>query len=844
MRILIDGMHREFPRFQVKTNKQVNLSRAPGYLVARDNPLHSLVGFAKSIHKNLSFRGLCEDLESSISNKNSLRATEFFGTLMLALFYGQRAYTQISALHLDHESPPLLGFKNAASSIRIRRMLGIVGKEVSPVVLARQLQASWSASCEGNWICDCLATTKPIPGQTSKREVFVYGSLWNARESLCVGVDVRLTSKPSEARGGILKTFLDSLPPDARPSLFRGTTGFSSEENLNAAEGARIPYLFQLGGSQSAIELYRVLDASKAWEACGAGYQALEALLQISGWSRPRRVVFLQGSDGEILAFVTSLKLSLTRITRLHSEVPRPFSPFDESAVHWPWEGFTTGDVQSSASTAHILAIFCNWWSLYNRESISSLARSSFDSSWFFDSGTFENYRRGNLLPPILAALAVAALASGIAVTTNPALDLPPLRSLQNLTNSVLSLMKPSETYVGEDVLDALVTDEMTPLTDPNVDDVPPLDGESLPGVDLPKDEESNFWRIRPLLTTGVTFDDNIFITNSNRKSDFIFNINAGLSLEFGDFRNLKDNYLLLEYLATGFFFNRYTSQNSFDQSASALGQYRFENLAVQAESRYQTLSGAERQVGAFTDRSLFFNALRLNYDYSGKTSLDFEISQRTNYYPENLSSYFYETTTGFAYSIFPKTSLGLEGIFGLSQVQESPDMWYQTINGRLNYVLTGKTVVNATGGVQFNEYVGGGEPPRIISVFSLGAEYSLFTKTRLSLVAYRNLQASSSIAGQDYIATGGEIGITQEFASKFELGVSGGYENDTYVANTLTTDAYRVDNFFFFRPTMSYRFLKYMKASLAYEYRTNYSDLVQDTWYDNKLSLELSAQF
>jgi hypothetical protein len=837
-------MHQKSSRFQVESNEQVSLERTPQDLVARDNPLHSLAGFAESIRKNLSFSSLCEDLECSTPNRSSLRATEFLGTLMLALFYGQRAYTQISALHLDHENPLLLGFKNTATSIRVRRFLGIVGKEVPSGVFARHLQASWSASCEGNWICDCLTNTKPIPGRTSKREGFVYGSLWNARESLCVGVDVRLASKPSRAMGGFLKTFLDSLPPNARPSLFRGTTGFSSEENLNAAERARIPYLFQLGGSQSAMDLYRVLDASNAWEACGSGYQAVEALLQISGWCRPRRVVFLKGSDGKILALVTSLRLSLSRIVRLHSEAPRPFSPFDESAVHWPWEGFTTGDVQSSAATAQILATFCNWWSVYNRESVSPSGRSSFDSSWFFDRGTFESYRRANLLPPILAALAVAALASGIAVTTNPALDLPPLRSLQNFTNSVLSLMKPSETYVGEDVLDALVTDEMAPLPDPNVDDVPPLDGEILPGVDLPKDEESNFWRLRPLLTTGVTFDDNIFITNSNRKSDFIFNINAGLALEFGDFRNLKENYLLLEYLATGFFFNRYTSQNSFDQAASALGQYRFENLAVQAESRYQTLSGAERQVGAFTDRSLFFNAIRLNYDYSGKTSLDFEISQRTNYYPENLSSYFYETTTGFAYSIFPKTSLGLEGIFGLSQVQESPDMWYQTLNGRLNYVLTGKTVVNATGGVQFNEYVGGGEPLRIIPVFSLGAEYSLFTKTRLSLVAYRNLQASASIAGQDYIATGGEIGINQEFASKFELGVSGGYENDTYVANTLSTDAYRVDNFFFFRPSMSYRFLKYMKASLAYEYRTNYSDLVQDTWYDNKVSLELSAQF
>ena len=407
-----------------------------------------------------------------------------------------------------------------------------------------------------------------------------------------------------------------------------------------------------------------------------------------------------------------------------------------------------------------------------------------------------------------------------------------------------MELMKPSETYVGEDVIDALAIDQMAPLPDPNVDDMPELDGERLTTFQPPVEEDGRLWRIRPILSTGVTFDDNIFITNSNRKGDFIFNINAGFALEFGDYRNMEDNYLLLEYLATAFFFNRYTSQNSFDQAASLVGQYRFENLAVQAESRYQSLSGAERQVGAFTDRSIFFNAFRMIYDYSEKTSMDFEANQRTSYYPQNLSSYYYEAKGGFNYALFPKTLIGLEGILGLAQVQESPDMWYQTLNGRLDYAISGKTMVKASGGVQFNEYVGGGEPLRMIPVFSLGAEYLLFTKTRLSLVAYRNLQASASLAGQDYIATGGELGLTQEFASKFEIGVTTGYENDTYVANTTSTDATRVDNFFFIRPSISYNFLKYMKASLSYEYRTNRSDLVEDTWFDNKLNLELEARF
>jgi hypothetical protein len=185
-----------------------------------------------------------------------------------------------------------------------------------------------------------------------------------------------------------------------------------------------------------------------------------------------------------------------------------------------------------------------------------------------------------------------------------------------------------------------------------------------------------------------------------------------------------------------------------------------------------------------------------------------------------------------------------LEGIFGFADVEDSPDMWYQTINTRASYLLTGKVGVKSSLGVQFNQYVSGGEPMRIIPVFSIGADYALFSKTNLRLLAYRNLQASPSIEGQDYIATGGEIGIDQNFSEKLLFGISSGYENDTYVANTEATDATRVDNFFYFRPKISYSFMKYVRSSVSYEYRANDSTLQQDSWFDNRWNFEVSSDF
>lgn len=806
------------------------------------SPLKDFSGFAEKLVASLKFERLCADLAEELPGKLPSKASEFLGTLMLSLLHGQVAFNQIAALHLDSESPQRLGFQRAASSARIRRGLDSLASPSVLQTLESHLRATWEREGEGGGICDVFSSRKPCAGRTGGSGRLIYRTFWDTARGVCLAVDVQ-----DEERNGaphFLEGFLRSLPTPSTPRLLRGGGEYAVEECLALLEGLGIPYLFELPPGQPGPDFQKILASSSRWEKCGNGCKAVEAILRIHSWRHSRRVVFLQSGDGGSAGVVTSLPVDKAEIARLHFSRPRPFSPFDPNSCQWPWEAFTTSHAESSLAAARLLAIYTNWWRLYGSSARCGGPDSFYDSTAVSRSGALGRFRRMESLPCVLALLALAVLASGVAVTTNPSLDLPPVKALQNLTNSVMGLMRPAETYVGEDVVDSLVTDEMAPLTDPNADDVPPLDGEHLTNFTPPTEEEGGLWRIRPIFSAGVTYDDNIFITNSNRKGDFIFNFNAGLALEFGDFRNLEDNYLLLEYLATSFFFNRYTSQNSFNQAASLLGQYRFENLAFQAESRFQTLSGAERQVGAFTDRSIFFNALRMVYDYSEKTSLDSEFSQRSNYYPQNFSSSYYEGKFGFDYSIFPKTAIGLEGILGLAHVQQSPDMWYQTLNGRLNYSLTGKTMLKSTGGVQFNEYVGGGEPPRLIPVFSLGAEHLLFTKTRLSLVGYRNLQASPSIAGQDYIATGGEIGINQEFASKFEIALSTGYENDTYVANTTSTDATRVDNFFFVRPSISYHFLKYMKASLSYEYRTNKSDKIEDTWFDNKLSLELSAKF
>lgn len=670
-------------------------------------------------------------------------------------------------------------------------------------------------------VCDWQVGTKPTRFGRRAIHSFVEGS-----SGLCLGV--RISPGKPEFAGGVLADFLSAGP---LPRMLRGPAGLATEEVLQTLERLRVPYLFPLGAGFPNAALRSLLPPVSEWPRASSGDAVLEIRLRHFDWKKNRRIILAADERNHIDALVTSVRSHPGVVLALHRERSAACNPFDALSPDWAWCGFQVGDLRSSQKTAQSVAMVCNWWQSYRK------APPHGDVAWTDRLGS----------PALVFLLILGAflvMSPGLAQrTAEQALESSDV-ILPTIPESVLSLLAPADSSPGGAALDAATWDELAPLPDPNVDDMPPLAGMQLDGRPVEVEGEGSLWRLRPILSSAVTYDDNIFLSQTNRRGDVIFNINAGLALEFGDYENLQNNYLLLEYLATGYFFNRYTEQNSFNQAASLIGQYQFEALAVQLESRYQTLSGAERQVGAFTDRVLFFNALRLIRQHSEKTSLDFELTQRTNYYPENLSSSYYEAVAGFDYQLFPKTRAGLETVFGLAQVQDSPDMWYQTLNGRFKYFLTGKTLLNATGGLQFNEYVGGGEPLRLVPVFSIGAEHALFNKTRLNLVAYRNLQASPSIVDQDYIATGGEIGISQDLTSKLQIGFTAGFENDTYVANSAATDATRVDNFYFFRPSITYEFLKYLKASLSYEYRANDSNISTDTWNNNRATIEISAQF
>ena len=213
------------------------------------------------------------------------------------------------------------------------------------------------------------------PGRPSH----TYHTYWIGRLRLCLDVEVR-PGKEHAGKYGMpaLWELIDSLGREAWPQFIRGDCNYGNEENMKQAEA-------------------RFLETQDRWSPAGSGWEGIEGMLQLSGWSRKRRVVVvrrtktprgssssnssakglpllelagactLESATYEYIVLVTSLPYEVPSISQLYRERADSENPFDELKNQWGWAGFTTRDFERCQIMARLIALVYNWWSLFVR---------------------------------------------------------------------------------------------------------------------------------------------------------------------------------------------------------------------------------------------------------------------------------------------------------------------------------------------------------------------------------------------------------------------------------------------------------------------------------------------
>lgn len=333
--------------------------------------------------------------------------TDILGTFLLSALAGQKRYAHITTLRSDRVNPRLLGMKQVMSEDSMRRaFLNAPGSDCE-AWQRKHLRRTYEPLLSEPYILDVDMQVKPLYGSQEGavvgynpkkpgRPAHVYHTYFIARLRLVMDTEVQAGNQQSaQHTQPKLWELIDALPPTARPSFLRGDCVFGNESMLLGCEQRRLHYLFKLRLTKKVKALIQLVAFTPSWSNAGQGWQGVESRLQLSGWSRSRRVIVLrrrlekprtsarrQGPPQPFLPFdgwvpqaeyyefavlVTDLAEEILTLAQHYRDRADAENAFDELHHQWGWGGYTTQDLQRCQITARIVAQVYNWWSIFVR---------------------------------------------------------------------------------------------------------------------------------------------------------------------------------------------------------------------------------------------------------------------------------------------------------------------------------------------------------------------------------------------------------------------------------------------------------------------------------------------
>lgn len=407
-----------------------------------------------------------------------------------------------------------------------------------------------------------------------------------------------------------------------------------------------------------------------------------------------------------------------------------------------------------------------------------------------------------------------------------------------------------STTAPASEAVDAPAAPEPTPpvlestgtLVDPEYSPITP----SLTGL-----ADDRPWKLVLFGTARATYDSNIFISNTDEKEDYIFRIAPGVAFGYGDYKNeiydigpfrerfLREkietieekNFFYVSYNPSYTWFINNNDQDKFDHDAVLDASWQIQKLQLGIDARYQTLNLPDVDLGERIEQQRFDAALTSLYTISDKTSV--ELNAHTwikDYEPvERNDVAEYQAETWLNYLIFPKVNISAGFAAGHVEVTGSgATQNYGQALLRARYRATKKFQLNVVAGVEYRDIQGFDD--RINPVFSLGATYSPFDGSTISLSAYSRTATSAATGATSYTANGVALRLQQRFYQRFYATLQGGVQWTEY-DNQASDAPDREDDYFFVRPGLGIDITRWLSCEISGEYRQNDSTQLKNTF-------------
>jgi polysaccharide biosynthesis protein VpsM len=384
------------------------------------------------------------------------------------------------------------------------------------------------------------------------------------------------------------------------------------------------------------------------------------------------------------------------------------------------------------------------------------------------------------------------------------------------------------------------------------------LGGETVSSSETHGGEPSRFHYSFGLTIRGV-YDDNIFLTNTNKVDDWYFAIEPRITVGFGDIEGRNENYLRLDYMPSIILYADHSDEDAVSHLIELEGQYRFSRLTLSLFQGVYILDGtnlnsivdttglfANLDTSTFTRLNLFTTRLRANYELSAKLFLTGEVDAWVYDYPDPgfISSEMISGGLYINYVVTPKVTLGAGGTFGYNWVDDpSVDQTFEQANFRINYQITGKLGLSASTGVEFRQF-DDNRDDEVSPVFELGAIYQPFDGTNITLAAGRRALNSGVFENQDFWTTYIVGRFQQRLFRRVYFGLAGGYENSDYFATTSGVNAPRNDDYFFISPSVDVLITRWVSVGAYYLHREDNSNINFFSFDNNQVGVRATFRF
>jgi len=381
----------------------------PDAAVTAFGPVSYFIEFLKA---NGLWQAWVKDCPLTYTSPNAPPKQDILGTIFLSVLAGHKRYAHVTAIRSDSVTPGLLGMERVRSEDAVRR--AFVNGEPGEYArwLRTHLEASYEELLTEPWIMDMDGTVKPLYGNQEQavrgynpikhgRPSHVYQTYFIAALRMVLDVEVQPGNQTASqyAQPG-LWAWLDRRPREQWPAFVRGDIAWGTERMMEECEKRDLSYLFKIRQTTKVKRHIAQLFGRGDWEPAGGEWQGLSSELQLTGWTKKRRVVVLRRLIRESLAIVedrkairqgelfgavellkagdlyeyavlvTPLEMGILEIAQLYRDRAEAENVFDELKNQWGWAGFTTQDQARCQILARIGALVYNWWSLFTRLAI------------------------------------------------------------------------------------------------------------------------------------------------------------------------------------------------------------------------------------------------------------------------------------------------------------------------------------------------------------------------------------------------------------------------------------------------------------------------------------------